>query len=189
MNSWLFFSLLTPFFWGFSNAMDTAVRRHFLKSDLAATVFLAFTRLPLILAFFLIFPLENLSGSAVLWMIFGGLLWMVPFILYYRSMAFEEASRVVLLLQLDSLWILLFAFFLILGHAFPESVNEPIEISVNYIGKQMLNYGDGGFVLPFEVVSVLLLAALVGSIAIAFKTKAPSSRITNNRTFEQSKDE
>lgn len=113
MNLWFFLALLTPFFWGFSNAMDTAVRRHFLKSNLAATVFLACTRLPLILAFFLIFPPQNLSASAVLWMIFGGLIWMAPFILYYRSMAFEEASRVVLLLQLDSLFILIFAFFMI----------------------------------------------------------------------------
>ncbi len=113
MNSWLLFALLTPFLWGFSNAMDTAVRRHFLKSDLAATVFLAFTRLPLILVFFLIFPPQENFSTNALWMIFGGLIWMAPFILYYRSMAFEEASRVVLLLQLNSLFILIFAFFMI----------------------------------------------------------------------------
>jgi NADH-quinone oxidoreductase subunit J len=65
----------------------------------------------------------------------------------------------------------LFAFFLVLAHSFPENENAPVEISVRFIGRQMLNYGSGGFVLPFEVVSILLLAALVGSIAIAFKTK------------------
>ena len=64
-----------------------------------------------------------------------------------------------------------FAFFILLANNFPEISNAPIEISVHYIGKQMLNYGNGGYVLPFEVVSVLLLAALIGSIAIAFKTK------------------
>ena len=65
----------------------------------------------------------------------------------------------------------IFAFFLILWNQFPEISNAPVEMSVHYIGKQMLNYGSGGYVLPFEVVSILLLAALIGSIAIAFKTK------------------
>lgn len=64
-----------------------------------------------------------------------------------------------------------FAFSLVLGNLFYENDLVPISMSVNYIGKQMLNYGEGGFVLPFEVVSILLLAAMIGCIAIAFKTK------------------
>jgi len=35
------------------------------------------------------------------------------------------------------------------------------------IGTKLLSYGDGGFILPFEVISVLLLAAMVGAIIIA----------------------
>jgi NADH-quinone oxidoreductase subunit J len=35
------------------------------------------------------------------------------------------------------------------------------------IGNGLLNYGAGGFILPFEVISVLLLAAMIGSIVIA----------------------
>ena len=31
----------------------------------------------------------------------------------------------------------------------------------------LLSYGDGGFILPFEVISVLLLAAMIGAIIIA----------------------
>lgn len=76
-----------------------------------------------------------------------------------------------LLTMLLCVFAFVFSFSLVLMHTFPDNENIPIDISVNYIGKQMLNYGNGGFVLPFEVVSVLLLAALVGSIAIAFKTK------------------
>ena len=64
-----------------------------------------------------------------------------------------------------------FAFFLVLAYNFPDISSSPVEMSVHYIGRQMLNYGNGGYVLPFEVVSILLLAALIGSIAIAFKTK------------------
>lgn len=64
-----------------------------------------------------------------------------------------------------------FAFSLLLVHQFSEAESIGSTISMSSIGKAMLNYGDGGFVLPFEVVSILLLAALIGSIAIAMKTK------------------
>jgi NADH-quinone oxidoreductase subunit J len=45
------------------------------------------------------------------------------------------------------------------------------ELSVRRIGEEMLDYNQGGFVLPFEVVSILLLAAMIGCIVIALKTK------------------
>ena len=64
-----------------------------------------------------------------------------------------------------------FAYSLVLGNNFLEPENISSSMSMNSIGKAMLNYGDGGFVLPFEVVSILLLAAMVGCIAIAVKTK------------------
>lgn len=35
------------------------------------------------------------------------------------------------------------------------------------IGLKLLSYGEGGFILPFEVISVLLLAAMIGAIIIA----------------------
>ena len=35
----------------------------------------------------------------------------------------------------------------------------------------MMGTGDGGFSLPFEVVSILLLAAMIGCIVIAIKSK------------------
>jgi len=40
---------------------------------------------------------------------------------------------------------------------------------VSAIGEQMLHTTQYGFVLPFEVVSMLLLAAMVGCIVIAMK--------------------
>jgi NADH-quinone oxidoreductase subunit J len=39
--------------------------------------------------------------------------------------------------------------------------------TVDEIGFGLLNYGEGGFILPFEVISVLLLAAMIGAIIIA----------------------
>ncbi len=45
------------------------------------------------------------------------------------------------------------------------------DYSVAEIGRQLLNYGEGGYVLPFEVISILLLAAMVGAIIIAKRIK------------------
>ena len=43
------------------------------------------------------------------------------------------------------------------------------EWSVSKIGSQMLSTKEGGYALPFEVVSMLLLAAMIGCIVIAMK--------------------
>jgi len=49
--------------------------------------------------------------------------------------------------------------FNVVGTAIPTEVSE--------IGTLLLSYEAGGFILPFEVVSVLLLAAMIGAIVIA----------------------
>lgn len=46
-------------------------------------------------------------------------------------------------------------------------VEAPYDIHA--IGISLMNYGDHGFVLAFELISVLLLAAMIGSIVIAKK--------------------
>ncbi len=40
-------------------------------------------------------------------------------------------------------------------------------ITTSEIGAKLLSYDSGGFILPFEVISVLLLAAMIGAIVIA----------------------
>ena len=56
-------------------------------------------------------------------------------------------------------------------HTFKQSTEQPIEPTVANIGNQMLSVEDNGFALPFEVVSILLLAALIGCIVIALRSK------------------
>jgi NADH-quinone oxidoreductase subunit J len=38
--------------------------------------------------------------------------------------------------------------------------------TVEEIGRGLLSYDAGGFILPFEVISILLLAAMIGAIII-----------------------
>ena len=66
---------------------------------------------------------------------------------------------------------LVFSIFVVSTHIYTPAGIAPIEPSVRNIGLQLLSYKDFGYVFPFEVVSVLLLAALIGSIVIAMKSK------------------
>ncbi len=43
------------------------------------------------------------------------------------------------------------------------------------IGIGLLSFGEGGFILPFEVISVILLAAMIGAIVIAKGKKLESN--------------
>ena len=55
------------------------------------------------------------------------------------------------------------------GFAFNSA--KPFNPNVAEIGTQMLSTTSHGFILPFEVVSMLLLAAMVGCIVIAMRPK------------------
>jgi NADH-quinone oxidoreductase subunit J len=45
--------------------------------------------------------------------------------------------------------------------------SAPRSIEVAEVGKTLLNTGEGGFILPFEVISVLLFAVMIGAIIVA----------------------
>jgi len=47
------------------------------------------------------------------------------------------------------------------------------------IGAALLDYGARGYVVPFEVISLLLLAAIVGGIAVARKSSPPGQPMTS----------
>ena len=58
------------------------------------------------------------------------------------------------------------------GHpAATAAGGTPAVASVGNIGAQLLSTSQHGYVLPFEVISILLLAAMIGCIVIAMKTK------------------
>lgn len=54
----------------------------------------------------------------------------------------------------------------LLKHPFKQTLSNKGQ-DINTIGEQLLNYGDGGYVLPFEVVSVLLLSSMIAAIVVA----------------------
>lgn len=60
--------------------------------------------------------------------------------------------------------------FITLKHKFLATTDlRPIEISFSTIGQQMFSSDKYGYLLPFEAVSLLLLACIVGGLLIARK--------------------
>ena len=66
---------------------------------------------------------------------------------------------------------LIFSIWVVSSHVYTPAGLPAVEPSVRNIGLQLLSYNNFGYVFPFEVVSILLLAALIGSIVIAMKSK------------------
>ena len=56
-------------------------------------------------------------------------------------------------------------------HVFIPSTTSAVAPTVFNIGTQMMEVDKSGYALPFEIISILLLAALIGCIVIAIKNK------------------
>ncbi len=65
----------------------------------------------------------------------------------------------------------------ILSHAFKATTNPELPVDMTVIGNQLLSTGKNGYALPFEVISILLLAAMIAAIIIAKKEKNKNSEI------------
>ncbi len=57
----------------------------------------------------------------------------------------------------------------IISYSFPPRRATEIPSDVKNIGRSLVSYNENGYALPFEVVSILLLAAMIGAIIVARK--------------------
>ncbi|HEX2921953.1 MAG TPA: NADH-quinone oxidoreductase subunit J [Bacteroidales bacterium] len=57
----------------------------------------------------------------------------------------------------------------ILDYNFSATTEAATETNMKVIGRSLLSTDHDGYILPFEVISILLLAAMIGAIAIAKK--------------------
>ena len=105
----------------------------------------------------------------------GGIVVLIIFSIFLTHDSSADMKKPNLISALFSAFAVSFACALVVlfitNHTFIPSSNAVIEPSVKNIGRQMLSTTEHGFMLPFEVVSMLLLAAMIGSIVIALKTK------------------
>ena len=62
---------------------------------------------------------------------------------------------------------------------FRASGNQPLDVNMHAIGQSLLSLNYDGYILPFEVITILLIAAMVAAIVIA-KKGGPAKQETKN---------
>lgn len=148
-------------------------------------------------AIFLLFTLIGIAGlyfwmqyefiAAVQIIVYvGGITVLIIFSIFLTQQAGELLPKQKINRQLFAALAVVFGFTLTIVQLFQysfNSSNEPaLKPTVVEIGNQMLSINKGGYSLPFEVVSILLLAALIGCIVIAMRSK-PTKIINKEQTI------
>lgn len=104
----------------------------------------------------------------------GGVVVLIIFSIFLTQHSGSELPKPPLKRTLFSILAVLFGFAfsyrIIAEYNFPATSGKPFVVPVSAIGEQMLDTKQHGFVLPFEVVSMLLLAAMIGCIVIAMRS-------------------
>jgi NADH-quinone oxidoreductase subunit J len=104
----------------------------------------------------------------------GGIVVLIIFSIFLTQQSGKEMPKAPLIRTIASALAVLFGFaftYLLIDQYGFVGIDQPFDNDVARIGNAMLNIEKGGYSLPFEVVSMLLLAAMIGCIVIALKTK------------------
>ncbi|MBF0351540.1 MAG: NADH-quinone oxidoreductase subunit J [SAR324 cluster bacterium] len=122
---------------------------------------------------YLLLGFEFLAGIQILVYV-GGIVVLMVFAVMLTSSAdmtessptvFREWSGMIISLALFVTGVLTFA-----HTEFPLSSSQnSVENDVVELGKKLLDAGSEGYVLPFEIISLLLLAAMIGGIVVSRK--------------------
>jgi NADH-quinone oxidoreductase subunit J len=106
----------------------------------------------------------------------GGIVVLIIFSIFLTQQAGSEMAKPVLSrTAVGGLAVItgfMLSFILVYRNHFQSVRNQPFDLNVSKIGTQLLSTGQHGYALPFEVVSILLLAAMIGCIVIAMKSPA-----------------
>ena len=122
------------------------------------------------------FMLDYLFLGAVQLIVYaGGILVLIIFSILLTSHIEEKMQQPdilkVALTSIIGLGGALLSIYVITNHVFIGQPDNDTVPDMTTIGEKLLSYGKGGYVLPFEVISILLLAAMIGVIAVAKRNK------------------
>lgn len=138
------------------------------RKMLRSVIYLLFVLIGIAGVYFLID--FNFLAAIQLTVYAGGIIVLIIFsvlLVHHIEMELELAKRSMQILTGLSCLIGLSVFLTtIYSHEF-NTVENANTITTADIGMGLLSYDSGGFILPFEVISVLLLAAMIGAIVIA----------------------
>jgi NADH-quinone oxidoreductase subunit J len=106
----------------------------------------------------------------------GGIVVLIIFSIFLTQQSGKEMAKAPLLRSIAAALAVVLGFVLtyMLIHEYNFTASgKPFDNEVARIGTQMLSTKKGGYALPFEAVSILLLAAMIGCIVIAAPSKSP----------------
>lgn len=114
----------------------------------------------------------------------GGIVVLIIFSIFLTIKSGDEMPKPILTRSIFSALAVLFGsgfvIRLISLYTFKPNATTPFNLNVNQIGTQMLDTKNYGYLLPFELISMLLLAAMIGCIVIAMKSKDKDSTTFQN---------
>jgi NADH-quinone oxidoreductase subunit J len=106
----------------------------------------------------------------------GGIVVLIIFSIFLTQQSGSEMAKPVrgraVLAAFMALFGFIFSYILIFKYNFQPAGSQPLDVNVSNIGNQLMSTREHGYALPFEVVSILLLAAMIGCIVIAIKSPA-----------------
>ncbi|MBS1920290.1 MAG: NADH-quinone oxidoreductase subunit J [Bacteroidetes bacterium] len=104
----------------------------------------------------------------------GGIVVLIIFSIFLTQQSGIEMPKAPFKRTIASVLTVLFGFaftYLLISKNNFQAGDGKFNADVSTIGTRMLSAGEQGFALPFEAVSILLLAAMIGCIVIAMKSK------------------
>ncbi len=117
----------------------------------------------------------NFLAAVQLIVYIGGIVVLIIFSILLTSHINEKLQKPdtlkVILTSITTLAGTVLVLYVLGAHIFISQNPTGATADVETIGTMLLNYGAGGYVLPFEVISILLLAAMIGAIVIAKRNK------------------
>ena len=122
----------------------------------------------------------------------GGIVVLIIFSIFLTQQSGNEMPKQPLKRIIASALAVLFGFgltFLQIWRYNFQPTTKNFDWTVARIGSQMLSTATGGYALPFEVVSMLLLASMVGCIVIAMKAPAATNGKAKEEEIEKLKEE
>lgn len=168
----IIFYILSVIIIGFAIASVTS------RKMLRSVIYLLFVLIGIAGIYFLID--YNFIGAIQLTVYAGGIIVLIifsVFLVHHIELKLEVANRAKQIITAFASLIGLSVFLAtIYSYDFNVAQQPEASLTTKDIGMKMLSYGEGGFILPFEVISVLLLAAMIGAIVIA-----KGNKLTNNK--------
>jgi NADH-quinone oxidoreductase subunit J len=124
-------------------------------------------------AFYIVLQLEFVALAQIMLYIGGIIIFMLIIILLITGLGVEDRHQVPVLRRLAGAGVsgvLLYGLLTVFSKptsVLVDDVQRAAPVTMDDIGLRLLDTGNEGFIVPFEIISILLLVALVGAVVIA----------------------